>query len=61
MHAAGATAVEGAEATKLLLFQAPGFAAAEQEAEAQGHVHSAFDATVDVPIGEDAAGRAKGS
>ena len=34
VHAAGAAVVGGAEAIKLLLFQAPGFAAAEQEAEA---------------------------
>jgi hypothetical protein len=47
MHAACATVVEGAEATNLLLFQAPDFAAAEQEAGAYSHVHSlAFDATV---------------
>ena len=59
-HSAGATpAVEGAGAiSKLLLFQAQGLAAVEQEAEAQSHVvHSAFDAIVDVhpAIGEDVA------
>jgi hypothetical protein len=46
MHAAGAAVVEGAEATKLLLFQAPGFAAVEQEAEAQqSHGHSLLPLT----------------
>jgi hypothetical protein len=63
-HAAGAiSVVKGAETiSKLLLFQAADFAAAEQEAEAQSHVHySAFDAVVvDVTtIGEDVAERPK--